>query len=180
MSNAQSAGGKATAIVLRKKAEDIYNANPNYCLYCNKIIILSKGKKVNETRRKKFCNHTCSAIYNNLRKHKNPKKEKTERKKLCKLLLGVTKKQLILDRGYFNARAAISKHARVIYANSYKDKKCIICGYDKYIEISHIKSVSKFDNNSLVEDINNINNLMALCPNHHKEYDNGILRIKQV
>ena len=28
-----------------------------------------------------------------------------------------------------------------------------------------------------IEEINNINNLIGLCPNHHWEYDNGLLEL---
>ena len=50
-------------------------------------------------------------------------------------------------------------------------KTCTICGYDKYYEVCHIKSVSDFSDDSLISEINSLDNLVALCPNHHKEYD---------
>jgi predicted restriction endonuclease len=74
-----------------------------------------------------------------------------------------------------NARSAIQKMAREAYANSNKPQKCCICGYDKTYEVAHIKAVSEFDDDTLISEINNVNNLVALCPNHHWEYDNHIL-----
>ena len=76
-----------------------------------------------------------------------------------------------------SARSDIQGMARETYANSDKPKKCCICGYDKTYEVAHIKAVSEFDDSVLISEINDIRNLMALCPNHHWEYDNGILSI---
>lgn len=76
------------------------------------------------------------------------------------------------------ARSQIQKKARENYENSNKPKKCIVCGYDKHYEVAHIKAVSEFDNSALISEIDNIKNLIALCPNHHWEYDNNGLDIK--
>ena len=32
-----------------------------------------------------------------------------------------------------------------------------------------------FDDNNTIAEINDISNLIGLCPNHHWEYDNGLL-----
>ena len=55
--------------------------------------------------------------------------------------------------------------------------KCVVCGYDKHIEIAHIKAVSEFSESSKLSEINDPNNLIALCPNHHWEYDHGLLNL---
>ena len=39
------------------------------------------------------------------------------------------------------------------------------------------RPVSEFYENTPIFEINSITNLIALCPNHHWEYDNGILKI---
>lgn len=70
------------------------------------------------------------------------------------------------------ARSAIQKYARKIYESSNKPKQCICCGYSKHYEVAHIKAVSDFDDDALIAEINSENNLIALCPNHHWEYDN--------
>ena len=92
-------------------------------------------------------------------------------------ITALTKKELFLHRksSYQNARSAIVKHARRVYQNSDKPKQCIICGYDKHYEVAHIKAVADFSDDTLVSEINSKNNLIALCPNHHWEYDNGLL-----
>ena len=93
-------------------------------------------------------------------------------------ILSKTKGELLSSRkNYQSYRSTIRKHAELTYLKSGKVKKCAICGYDKHIEIAHIKPVSKFDDSATVAEINSIENLIALCPNHHWEYDSGILKI---
>lgn len=89
-----------------------------------------------------------------------------------------TKGELLSKRkNYQSYRSAIRKLAEKIYKNSNKELKCAVCNYDKHVEIAHIKPVSDFDDCSTIAEINSIDNLIALCPNHHWEYDNGILKI---
>lgn len=78
------------------------------------------------------------------------------------------------------ARSNIRRHAERVYSASSKKKCCYKCGYDKHYEICHIKAVSKFDDNALIQDINSIDNLIALCPNCHWEFDNGVFTIEDL
>ena len=89
-----------------------------------------------------------------------------------------TKGDLFSSRkNWQSARTAIRKNAQSIFDKSDKSKECYICKYNKHTEIAHIKAVSEFSDVTLISEINNINNLIALCPNHHWEYDNGILKL---
>ena len=91
-------------------------------------------------------------------------------------VLDKTKKEIFEERkNWQSARTAIRKVANIIFNEHNIPKKCIICGYDKHIEIAHIKAVSEFSDDTLISEINDINNLAPLCPNHHWEFDNGIL-----
>ena len=87
----------------------------------------------------------------------------------------MNKKELF---SYYNnwqtARNQIRKHAVKTYNESSKPKYCYICGYSNHYDVVHIKSVSSFSDDSKLQDINN---LIALCPNHHWEYDNSILEL---
>jgi len=56
-------------------------------------------------------------------------------------------------------------------------KECKVCGYSNHVEVCHIKGISEFSKDSLLSEVNNLNNLIYLCPNHHWELDNGILKI---
>lgn len=89
-----------------------------------------------------------------------------------------TKKELFEKRSnYQSARSSIRVQASKIYKNSDRPKKCEICGYDKVFEVCHRKSVSDFSDDSLILDINSLDNLIALCPNCHWEFDHNLLKI---
>lgn len=93
-------------------------------------------------------------------------------------LLFRTKKDLFSDRkNWQSARSSIVRNAHNTYMASGKPKCCAICGYSNHIEIAHIKAVSEFEESSTIAEINSIDNLIALCPNHHWEYDNGIIKL---
>lgn len=93
-------------------------------------------------------------------------------------LLLKTKGELLSERkNYQSCRSSIRKLAEKIYTDSNKPLKCAICGYDKHVEIAHIKAVSDFEDSAIIAEINSIDNLIALCPNHHWEYDNGIINL---
>lgn len=176
----------------RQKAIDNYYKNPNTCKLCGKIIEITEGSRVTDIRKKKFCNKSCATKFYQLNNKKNKfktceicgKRFSDSRSKYCEecrtnpkfyKLQNLSKGDLISQKGYFKARSSICKNARTIFYKNFKQPKCIICGYDKYIEICHIKAVKDFSDTDKIYDINNINNLVALCPNHHKEFDNGLI-----
>ena len=91
-------------------------------------------------------------------------------------LLNKTKGDLFSERkNWQSARTAIRKDATKTYFANNTEHKCAICGYDKHIEVAHIKAVSDFDDTATIREINSITNLIGLCPNHHWEYDNGFI-----
>ena len=93
-------------------------------------------------------------------------------------ILSETKGDLLSSRkNYQSYRSSVRKLAELSYKNSGKPMACSICGYDKHVEIAHIKAVSDFDDSATIAEINSIDNLIALCPNHHWEYDNGVLKL---
>ena len=78
---------------------------------------------------------------------------------------------------WWEARVPIAKNARIVFRKSNKEKKCLKCGYDKHYEVCHIKAVSDFTDTSTLEEINSLDNLIALCRNCHWEYDHGLLKL---
>jgi 5-methylcytosine-specific restriction endonuclease McrA len=182
---AQSAGGKATAIILRKQAEDRYYQSPTLCKSCGGIIDLIPGKKVAETRDRKFCNNcfgnwvwnkdgqkrlrentcpVCGVVI--ARTSKTCVKHQTRK---VSVIGSVTKGELFSKRkNWQSARTAIRNHAKQIFTPSV----CTFCGYDKYVEICHIKPVSSFPDSATLDEINSPDNLLGLCPNCHWEFDN--------
>lgn len=166
-----------------------YIANPNKCLTCDGPILPMLGQRLFNVRQKKFCNSSCAASFNN---RLFPKKKLA--KKICvKCLrpfsapnyriktcsecrpfrakprnLGNLSKQ---EAG----RVIIGGHAKRAMAN--RPKVCIICGYDKFVDVCHIKPVAAFSRQAKLKEINAPENLIYLCPNHHREYDRGVLNL---
>lgn len=140
-------------------------------------------------KRRKYCSRRCAAIVNNSNHPKNPKRGKCkdcekaiyaqrvrcmECHKLWKKSEDIQDKTLDEMRYHGTQRAnmfgAIRWRARKI-AKELNWTECSICGYDKHIEIAHKKPISDFEGNTLVSIINSKDNLLALCPNCHWEYD---------
>jgi len=57
---------------------------------------------------------------------------------------------------------------------------CHYCGYSKHIEFCHIKSISDFDDNTTLREINSEHNVVILCPNCHWEFDNNIIQLSDI
>ena len=74
-------------------------------------------------------------------------------------------------------RATIQRMARQVFFENNDNPRCHICGYDKHIEVAHVKAVSNFSGDTKLKEINSVDNLIGLCPNHHWEYDNGLLKL---
>ena len=95
-------------------------------------------------------------------------------------LLDDTKGHLFSARkNWQSARSMIQKHARATYAANGLPLTCLVCGYNKHVEIAHRKAVSDFAADTTIRVINDITNLMALCPNHHWEQEHTDLIVPQ-
>lgn len=212
---AQSSGGQ----VLRKRSIVRYYENPGRCLYCAAVIDVLDGQKVSDVKRKKFCNQSHAAKYNNSRylkrtrilasgicercgctvQYSGKKNGGYVKRRYCRECLlrvqidqaqklpGVVSAIYIGDRTKGDLCEAqvkysnnITKHARKIYARSGKAKACAICGYGKHVDICHMKQIASFSDETLIREINAIENLVALCPNHHWEFDHEFFDIGRV
>lgn len=168
-----------------------YNENPHLCQYCNLPILCEKGQVLSAIKQKKFCNHSCAATYNNT--HKEGKKYYCQK---CQQLIGVGYKEYsrrkycdkcgsstidwdTVTYGETKDKRLYQKHSRirVLAQKVYQQKtngnqKCEHCGYDKHIEVCHIKPINSFADDSKITEINAYDNLIGLCPNCHWEFDN--------
>lgn len=77
-----------------------------------------------------------------------------------------------------SARSAIQRHARKAYFKSSKPKACLVCGYDKRIDVAHKKAVKAFPAHATIAEINALENLLGLCSTHHREYDDGLIEME--
>jgi len=145
------------------------------------------------TTNPKFCSMTCAAIFNN-KIHKK-RKRKTYRCKICDIEIQrrktlcdihnpqvinwnqITLRTILTDiekHGPSNRYSRIRAQAKIIYKRSTRPKCCERCGYKFHYEICHIKAIHLFDLDTSITVINDLSNLIALCPNCHWEMDNGL------
>ena len=59
-------------------------------------------------------------------------------------------------------------------------KRCEICSYSSHVEVCHIIPLKDTSENTPLSSVNNMNNLVVLCRNHHWELDNGLLSVKDI
>ena len=178
--NARSLGGIATGKIKRQEAIEKYYESPKYCLQCKNIIEVKEGQKVSEVRVKEFCSQSCSATFHNSKRRKKEKEpKKTRIEKSEEYYKNLTKKEFF-DKciNYFSARCTITKIAKRNLERSKVDKVCYNCDYDKHVEVCHIKAVSEFSDESMMFDMNAVNNLVYLCPNCHWEFDHELLTLR--
>ena len=153
------------------------------CVNCNK-----------ETSNPKFCSRSCSNSYNNTL---FPKREKESTCILCRVAIhsprkycsdcwksitseeNKTKRTLLECQNLrkYQVNSDIRSRARRAYEKSGKQKQCFVCGYSAHYEVCHIVSISSFSCAATISEINSLDNLVALCPNHHWELDNGLLKL---
>lgn len=118
-------------------------------------------------------------INNNIRKKILKRCKKLNIKpniKQTKSIKNYTKAEIFNNyKNWQSARSNIRKDAERTFKNSNKKLECYLCGYNNHIEIAHIKAVSNFPENTLISEINNLYNLIPLCPNHHWEFDHNKL-----
>jgi len=169
----------------KQEAIDRYYKDPAVCKYCLKIIKLDGKQRPAEIKKKKFCNRSCAAKYNNSGVDRWDAKRKSKPPPLPKP--PIIPKRTIADETKDEVRARaktfqyyqiyINRHARKTYKNSGKPTVCKVCGYFLHTEVCHIKDVKDFPGDALIKEVNHIDNLVALCRNHHWEFDNGHIQI---
>lgn len=124
---AQRLGGIANGGRLRSIAIAKYYLNPGKCKLCCKVIEVLGEQKIFEVKRKRFCSVSCATKFNNALRPPNPPKIKIPKIRKPALLPTLTKRELIDKRSHWISwRAAISRHAREIFAKSGNEKKCVV------------------------------------------------------
>jgi hypothetical protein len=175
------------------------------CEYCGNALIQKEKEKDRHFKIRRFCNQSCSSSFqhiskgtklslsscckcgiqfqpvNNklkhcvdcisLNKHKTaPKKNRLDR--------NTTKDNLFSTRkNWQSARSQIRKDAARIFFEVNNEPTCLVCGYDKHVEVCHIISVADFPGDATISEINALENLVGLCPNHHWEFDNNLVEL---
>ncbi len=153
----------------------------NRCLNCGKT-----------TTNPKYCSRSCAAQSTNRiypkRKKRKYRCEKCgiqvpSRRKYCNVCNPniIDWQQVSLgdlqSKRKYQVNSRIRELARRKYLASGKPTRCSVCGYDKHIEVCHIKPIYSFPPTAKIDEINSLDNLIALCPNCHWEFDNGLLSL---
>lgn len=179
----------------RQLAISNYYRNPNLCQRCGIVIPIKDHEKVADVRKRMFCGRSCSSIV------KVAGRKKTSANRRCKIcgddfeinrgsnnrfsgrrrcdnctLAAVSKTTKgELRRRNKNWRATIQGHARDCFVESGLTLQCVVCQYRIHADVCHVKPVCEFADTEEVSAINCINNLVALCKNHHWEYDHSLM-----
>lgn len=163
------------------------------CTNCSKLF--QKQKKDMTISGNNFCCRSCSNMFLNTHQ---PKKRKQVYKNsciICRCSVGSSMKyckncrpnkdddllkKLVYTKGHrASAFSVVRARARYVL-KKLNLNSCQKCGYDKHIEACHIKSICSFSDNATIGEINDISNLLALCPNCHWEFDNQLLTLETI
>ena len=135
------------------------------CSYCGTMILLKQDKK-GHYRKRKYCDD-CAKLRTSFSRSLGTDFHVDE----------LTKAQLKERSDYkYYYRNIITARARKTYYKVYK-KECIICDYNIYVEVCHLRAVRDFPDSATVGEINSLDNLVCLCPTHHKELDLKVLNL---
>ena len=161
------------------------------CLNCNK-----------DTTNPKFCSRSCAAQHNN---KLYPKRKVRRKCTKCDNIVKSYRHTLCIEhwdeyqkyRGenlknrtigeYRKSNSVKDKHPSWIHAcirglcrswlKHLIKKPCANCGYDKHVELCHIKPLSSFEDSAKLSEVNSENNVIQLCRNCHWEFDNNLLEL---
>ena len=146
-----------------------------------------------ETTNPKYCSRSCAATVSNRKSPKRPRlkhyckhcgveipraSHKT-RRTACDNCRGDIVDWTQVTYGETKAKRKYQIHsrvrdlARVAYKRSGKPLACEECGYDTHVVIHHKKPIGEHSDDTPIAEINSMENLMCLCPNHHWEIHNG-------
>lgn len=137
-----------------------------------------------------FCSRSHATSFNNMKKPKRKKRQwkcvrcskpVKSRLKYCDdcrpgiketTTIGEFKKR---NKHPYFAAITVRKLAREKVERLGWKKECTICGYDKVVDLSHVIPIKNFGDDTPIVVINAEHNLVYLCPNHHREYDRGLM-----
>lgn len=139
------------------------------------------------TTNPKFCGRSCSSSYNN---SISPKRtavkvpcrrcsQFTTGRNLCESCS--SERRLDLRTVGEIRKAEGNRQPSVLRARARKEyfsnqpTKCMLCKYDKHVEVAHIYDLSEFADEIIARETWRLSNLLGLCPNCHWEFDHDML-----
>ena len=163
---------------------------PNTCEHCSEPIVPKGRETAASMRMRRFCSLRCAGLYAWKATHPDfdprapkcrtcdqpaRKQRKGGYAKWCsecrpKSQRGTYPSDMVAYVTKARAkRYGITYHAETMMCDV--PRICAHCGYDKHVEIAHVKPVSSFPQTALLLEINSRSNLLHLCPNCHWEFD---------
>lgn len=146
-----------------------------------------------KTKNPKFCSSNCSATYNNIKRTIHIKNncikcgEKIQSRCTCCIkclpLYKLEKygekiiKQFRDIPASKNRYQDVRNHAHRVAKYYDIKEKCHYCNYKNHFQLCHIKDIGKFPADASLNEINDPQNLIYLCPNHHWDLDHGYLEL---
>lgn len=164
-------------------------------------------EKLKTRDQKKFCSKSCAAKYNN---KVTPKRARTSLRKCkteeCQSMLysnlngnrsfcpscidlkrhyhGMVREEAtieeVIKRRGTNTYDSIRGNCHTQYKQEKKNPLCEHCGYNKHIEICHIRPISSFPKDTKLKVVNARENILFLCPNCHWEFDHNLLSLNEI
>lgn len=149
--------------------------------YCSKSCSAKQNNKIPKRKIIRTCSQCENIAYkcnSRLCKQHFEEKSKTHRSYIENLTLQDYTERDSIKRLHISSKFA---HIRGLCRSWNKDKlklPCYNCGYDKHVELAHIRALSSFPKTAKIKDVNSESNIVQLCPNCHWEFDNGKLDLK--
>lgn len=160
-------GSKIKRPFIRERALAKYEATPKICKGCGKIIPVPEDGVPSDLWNKTHCSRECSNAH---------------RKRITFWGENRLPPMMTLTTTPFKTKGEIlvqdlRQHAKKVYRSYSTEKKCELCGRELHYlpEVAHIKPVSSFSTDTLLLEINQLSNLIGLCPTDHKDFDYGMI-----
>lgn len=146
-----------------QQVRDEYEANPKFCLFC--------GEKIPyEKRWGKFCNHSCSAKYNNQGVTRHIKGTKIcscgNPKKVTNKYCAECIEKRVYNPKVLTLEAAKSDRTRRKIIIQQRGYHCEVCGINDWMNKPIKLELDHIDGNA---DNNTAENLRLICPNCHSQ-----------
>lgn len=168
------------------------------CAQCGRGVSRSFSQRARS--RHSFCSQSCSASFHNQRVPKRKKILKVCSVPLCEELVASSRKYCVMckpkrvtrktlgewlrkwgtlgdvqRRASYQVNSQVRAIARKVYEVLDLPMSCLICGYDKHIDVCHARGIEAFPLTTAIAIINDPFNLLGLCKNHHWEFDHDLL-----
>jgi len=178
------------------------------CENCGKEFKILKGVYNQSETKHFFCNRSCAATYNNKVRVKKSDiiwvngssrgynkcpicgKLKYYKSELCSNCRNKEKRKIkertlgsyVDGKKYLTSKCGeIRKDARRTIEESKRERVCAYCHnheFDDILEVHHLKGILEFDRSATIGEINDEDNLVWLCPNHHKMLEMGLIKLE--